>query len=82
MQVTLRSDQERELCDQNDWNSADAIGMSLHVSNNTCPEMTFVVGQAARFIPQPAALCARAIKSIRHSALSGLGIVGKEEQEH
>ena len=39
-QIPLGSDADREDCDNVEWNHASTVGMSLHVSNNTQPDIT------------------------------------------
>ena len=63
-QVALGSNPpEAEPYNQKDWNYASVVGMLLYVSNNTRPDITFVVSQVAWFTAVPKILHAKAIKS-------------------
>ena len=67
MQATLGLDPEGDEWENEDWNHASVVGMLLHVSNNTRPDVAFAVSQVARFTAKPKASHARAVKSIaRH----------------
>ena len=63
-QIPLSSDPNGELYDQTEWNYASVIGMLLHVSNNTRPNITFAVSQAARFTSNPKQSHSTAVKTI------------------
>ena len=54
--VALGSDKDGEPWDQSQWNCASVVGMLLHVSNNTRPDVAFAVSQVARFTACPKAV--------------------------
>ena len=64
LQAALGSDAEGAPWDQNHWDCASLVGMPLHVSNNTRPDITFAVSQVARYTACPKESHARAIKCI------------------
>ena len=66
IQVALASGPDGEPYNQAKglWNYASVVGMLLHVSNNTPPDITFAVSQVAHFTAAPKVLHAKAIKSI------------------
>ena len=63
-QFALGSDLKGESYDQKDWNYASVVGMLLYISNNTRPDITFVVSQVAWFTAAPKQSHARAVKTI------------------
>ena len=60
----LGSDTEGEPWDQNHWDCASIIRMSLHVSNDAVPDITFAVSQVAQHTACPKETHTRAIKCI------------------
>ena len=44
-QIALGTDPDGELWDNKQWNYASVVGMLLHVSNNTRPDIVFAVSQ-------------------------------------
>ena len=47
-----------------EWNYASIVGMSLYVSNNTRPDITYAVSQVARFTAKPKMSHVKAVKTI------------------
>ena len=80
-QVALGTDPDGEPWDNKQWNYASVVGMSLCVSNNARPDITFAVSQVARFTAAPKVSHARAVKSmVRHLAqTAALGIMVKPD---
>ena len=64
VQVALGKDEDGEPFDQEQFNYASIVGMLLHLSNNTRPDITFAVSQVARFTHNPKKSHATAIKTI------------------
>ena len=63
-QVPLGSDVDGEDYDNVEWNYASIVGMLLYVPNNTRPDITCAVSQAARFTAKPKMSHVKAIKTI------------------
>ena len=67
--TALGSDAEGEPWDQNHWDCASIVGMSLHASNNTRLDITFAASQVAQCTACLKESHARAVKCIIcHSA--------------
>ena len=62
--TALESDAEGELWDQNQWDHANVVGKLLCASNNTRPDIMFVVSQVAQCTACPKESHATAVKCI------------------
>ena len=80
--AALGSDAKGKHWDQHHWDCARIVGMLLHASNNTRPDVTFTASQVAQCTAHPKEPHARAVKCIMHcsAGTANKGIIMKHDR--